>query len=151
MPQPVAELLAGYPVVIEEDVAWGEMDAFQHVNNAVYFRWFESARIAYFRAVGFLPDDAGLPSGVGPIVSATDCRYRTPLSYPDRVSIGARARDLGDDRFIMEYAVVSHAAGALAASGTATVVSFDYDAGAKAPLPATVRSRIGELEQAAAG
>ena len=42
------ELLAHCPVVIEVPVAWGEMDSFQHVNNIVYLRYFESARIAYF-------------------------------------------------------------------------------------------------------
>jgi acyl-CoA thioesterase FadM len=42
------DLLAGYPVVIEIPVAWGEMDAFQHVNNVAYIRYFESGRIAYF-------------------------------------------------------------------------------------------------------
>ena len=40
--------VADYPVVIETPVAWGEMDAYGHVNNIVYFRYFESARIAYF-------------------------------------------------------------------------------------------------------
>ena len=42
------KLTERYPVVIEIPVAWGEMDAFQHLNNIVYFRYFESARIAYF-------------------------------------------------------------------------------------------------------
>ena len=37
--------LENYPVVIEIPVAWGDMDAFQHVNNVAYFRYFESARI----------------------------------------------------------------------------------------------------------
>ena len=41
------ELLALYPVTLALRVAWGDMDAFQHVNNTVYFRYFESARIAY--------------------------------------------------------------------------------------------------------
>jgi len=147
----VSEVLADYPVAVEADVAWGEMDAFQHVNNAVYFRWFESARIAYFRAVGFVPDGAGLPTGVGPILAATDCRYRIPLTYPDQVSIGARVRDVEADRFLMEYAVVSHRAGALAASGSGRIVCFDYDAGAKAPLPPEVRRRIAGLEGTPAG
>ncbi|MCB0148997.1 MAG: acyl-CoA thioesterase, partial [Caldilineaceae bacterium] len=48
------DLLAGYPVVIEIPVAWGEMDAFQHVNNIVYFRYFESGRIAYFERAGMM-------------------------------------------------------------------------------------------------
>ena len=46
--------LAGYPVIIEIPVAWGEMDAFQHVNNIVYFRYFESARITYFERTGLI-------------------------------------------------------------------------------------------------
>jgi acyl-CoA thioester hydrolase len=145
-----SKLLAAYPVVVETEIAWGEMDAFQHVNNAVYFRWFESARIAYFREVGFVAEGAGIPSGVGPILAATDCRYRIPLTYPDRVSIGARVRDLEPDRFVMEYAVVSHAAGALAASGTGRIVSYDYDTRTRAPLPDEVRRRIEELEEPSA-
>ncbi len=42
------ELLKAHPVVIETPVAWGEMDSLQHVNNIIYFRYFESARMAYF-------------------------------------------------------------------------------------------------------
>jgi acyl-CoA thioester hydrolase len=147
---PVSELLAGFPVVIEVDVAWGEMDAFQHVNNTVYFRWFESARIAYFRRVGFVPESVGSPRGVGPILATADCRFRIPLTYPDRVSIGARARDLEAEAFMMEYAVVSRAAGALAASGTSRIVSYDYGARSKAPLPEDVRRQIQRLERESA-
>ena len=43
------EPLAGYPVVIELPVVWGEMDSYRHVNNVVYFRYFKSARLEYFR------------------------------------------------------------------------------------------------------
>ena len=46
------ELLDAYPVIIEIPIAWGDMDAFQHVNNTVYFRHFESARLAYFEKIG---------------------------------------------------------------------------------------------------
>ena len=47
------KLLQNYPVVIEIPVAWGDMDAFQHVNNVTYFKYFESARIAYFEKIKF--------------------------------------------------------------------------------------------------
>ena len=40
-----------YPVVLTQDLVWSDMDAFKHVNNAVYFRFFENARIAYFEKV----------------------------------------------------------------------------------------------------
>lgn len=46
--------LEGFPVVIELPVVWGEMDAFAHVNNVVYFRYFESARIAYLERINCL-------------------------------------------------------------------------------------------------
>ncbi len=47
-------LLPSYPVVVEWDVAWGDMDAYGHVNNVVYFRYFEQARIAYLERIGWL-------------------------------------------------------------------------------------------------
>ncbi len=59
-------LEAEFPVVLAIPVAWGDMDAMGHVNNTVYLRYFESARIAYFERVGFLEEMAS--SGVGPIL-----------------------------------------------------------------------------------
>ena len=47
-------VLESCPVVIETPVAWGQMDAFRHLNNTAYFRFFESARIAYFEKLHLL-------------------------------------------------------------------------------------------------
>ena len=44
--------LAGFPVVVSWPVQWGDQDAFGHVNNTIYFRWFESGRIAYLKRLG---------------------------------------------------------------------------------------------------
>ena len=136
--------LAGFQVVISVPVAWGEMDAFAHVNNTVYFRWFESARIAYFDRVAFRePSENG---GIGPILASTQCRFRRPLTYPDTVLIGARVIALEADRFTMEYHVVSETSGGLAAEGSGVVVAYDYEAGAKAAVPAIVVGNIRELD-----
>ncbi|HSJ25842.1 MAG TPA: thioesterase family protein [Longimicrobiales bacterium] len=132
--------LEGFPITITVPVAWGEMDAFGHVNNIVYFRYFESARIAYLEAIGMRGD-----GDVGPILASTHCRFRLPLAYPDTVHVGARATDVGDDRFTMEYRVVSERHGAVAADGGGVVVAFDYAAGRKTRLPDAVRRRITEL------
>ena len=143
------ELLKGYPVVIEIPVAWGEMDSFQHVNNIVYFRYFESARMAYFDKLDFWRylDE----TGVGPILATTQCRFRLPLTYPDTVSVGARIKDIGDDRFLVEYVVVSHRHGRVAAQGDGVIVSYDYREKRKAPLPDVIRKRILAIESKAAG
>ena len=139
------ELVEGYPVVIEVPVAWGEMDSLRHVNNIVYFRYFESARMAYFERVGFWEhmDE----TGVGPILANAQCRFRLPLTYPDTVSVGARAEELGADRFMMKYVVVNHRLAKAAAEGKGLIVSYDYRALAKAPLPEAVRRRIESFEE----
>jgi acyl-CoA thioester hydrolase len=137
--QPMSvDLLHGFPIIIEVPVAWGEMDAFGHVNNAVYFRYFESARIAYLDAIGFRGDDGA----AGPILASTHCRFRRPIEYPDTVRIGARTVEVGDDRFTMEYRVMSNRHAAVAADGGGVVVAYDYQQRAKISIPPAVRRRM---------
>jgi acyl-CoA thioester hydrolase len=138
------ELLADYPVVIEIPVAWGEMNAFGHVSNTVYLCYFESARVAYFDKLGTMETMA--TTGIGPILAETRCRYKLPLTYPDTISLGARIVELAADRCLMHYRVVSHRHGKVAADGDARIVSYDYKAGIKAPLPAVTVELIRALE-----
>jgi acyl-CoA thioester hydrolase len=140
----MSDLLEAFPVVVEAPVAWGEMDAFQHVNNSVYFRYFESARIAYFERLQFM--DLMRTTGVGPILASTQCRFRIPLTYPDTLRIGAKIAEIGDDRFVMHYAIVSQRLQKLAAEGEGVIVSFDYRENRKTALPDVIRERIAALE-----
>jgi acyl-CoA thioester hydrolase len=137
------DLLAGYPVVIEQAVAWGEMDAFQHVNNVAYFRYFENARLEYFKRLGW---GVARPDGVGPIVASIQARFRKPLTYPDVISIGARISSLDTDRFTIEHVIVSRRLGAVATEGHCLIVTFNYDQGKKAPIPDDLRKHIEMLE-----
>lgn len=137
--------LAGFPVVIELDVAWGEMDSFAHVNNVVYFRYFENARVDYLTRVGWF--DQMRDTGLGPIVASTQCRFRRPVSYPDRLAVGARIITLEADRVTFEHRVVSAKWNDLAAEGQAVVVCYDYRGNQKAALPEELRERIDRLER----
>jgi acyl-CoA thioester hydrolase len=140
----IASLLVGYPVVIELPVVWGEMDANRHVNNIVYFRYFECARLEYFRRLGWF--ELEKETGIGPILAATQARFRKPLAYPDTISVGARVADVGEDRFTMDYCVISHQLEALATEGQGTIVTFHYAQGKKVPIPEELRQRIAALE-----
>jgi acyl-CoA thioester hydrolase len=141
------ELLAGFPVVTELPVAWGEMDALGHVNNAVYFRYIESGRMACFSRLGMLDD---IPrTGIGPILHSVSCRFRLSLTYPDTISVGTRITDIGDDRFTLESKIVSHRHNRVAAEAQSIIVMLDYRANRKVPLSAGLRKNIAELEQAA--
>jgi acyl-CoA thioester hydrolase len=129
---------------VEVPIAWGEMDSFQHVNNIVYFRWFESARIAYFDRIGFR--DPADNHGVAPILHSTQARFRRVLTYPDTVLVGTRVNELDATRFTMEYRVVSRSADALAADGSGIIVPFNYAEGKKAELPPIIAERIRGLD-----
>ena len=139
------ELISAYPVVIEIPIAWGDMDAFQHVNNIVYIKHFESARIAYFEKINLL--EFMNKTGIGPILASTQCRYKIPLTYPDHVTVGAKVETIEKDRFIMKYAIISHKFKKIAASGEGVLVTFDYQNNKKALIPDEIRKRIIDLEK----
>lgn len=138
-------LLAGFPIVLELPVQWGEMDAYGHVNNTVFFRYFESARMEYLRKCGFA--ESHERDRIGAILHSTTARFRQPLFFPDRVQIGASATEVKDDRFTMSYTVVSLTRSVVVAEGTGVIVSFDYAAGRKTWLPAAVFSGIQSIEK----
>ncbi|WP_299019713.1 thioesterase family protein [uncultured Photobacterium sp.] len=138
------ELLKDYPVITEIPVAWGEMDAFQHVNNVVYFRYFETARIEYFREVALMEEM--YKTGIGPVLSETSCCFKLPVTYPDTLYIGSRVSELHDDRFTMEYAVVSKKLGAVATFGKADVVMYDFNNKQKAKLSSLLVDSIQGIE-----
>jgi acyl-CoA thioester hydrolase len=141
------ELLVGYPVVVRQAVVWGEMDSYRHVNNVVYFRYFENARLEYFRRLDWPAFEA--QTGIGPILAATQARFRRALTYPDTIAITARLGTLGEDRFTLEHRIVSQQLNEVATQGQGTVVAFDYGRGVKVPLPDELRRRIAELEASA--
>ena len=140
----MVNLLKHFPVVVQFPVAWGEMDAFNHVNNVVYYRYFENARIAYFDKVKMM--EVMQQTGVGPILSRSQCRYLHQITYPDTVSVGARVSDIASDRFTMQYAIASHTSRRIAAEGEGLLVSFDYQKNEKANIPDIVRQHIISLE-----
>ncbi len=139
----IGRLLAKFPVVIEIPVAWGEMDSMGHVNNIIYFRYFESARMIYLERIGFLEEKDR--SGVGPILASTRCDFRKPLIFPDKISVGVRVDDIEADRFVTYYCLVSHKLGKVAAEGEGLVVCYDYENGRKAELPEPIRKAIASL------
>ena len=136
--------LAGFPVIISLPVQWGDMDSFGHVNNTLFFRWFESARIAYLErsSMEHQLDEQGL----GPILASITCNYRRQLHYPDTVLIGARVGQLGRSSMTMEHAVYSQQLQAIAADGNAAVVVFNYQTSRPTRIPQCVRAAVEKTE-----
>jgi acyl-CoA thioester hydrolase len=140
----IETLLSGFPVRVEIPVAWGEMDSYRHVNNVVYFRYFENARLEYFRRLDWFEFEHS--TGIGPILAATQARFRRAVTYPDTVTAAVRVISLAEDRFTMEYRLVSHQLANVAAEGQGTIVTYHYPTGKKVAIPDELRRRITDLE-----
>jgi acyl-CoA thioester hydrolase len=132
-------MLAAMAVTYETPVAWGDMDAFRHVNNTVYLRWFESARIALFAEAGLADPDAN--GGVGPILARSEIDYRVPLYFPDRVRATAHVVRVGTTSFVIAYRVTNEA-GVVAAEGQTVIVMMNYRTHEKVAIDADLRRRI---------
>ena len=83
--------------------------------------------------------------GVGPILAATQARFRRPLTYPDAIAIGARLADLAADRFFLEHRIVSREQRQIVTEGQGTVVTYHYVRREKVPVPEELLRRIATL------
>ncbi len=113
-----------FPAWVDLPVEWNHLDAFGHVNNTHYIRWFESARVAYLQRCGLIEWMAADPAG--PILASIECHYRRPLHFPDTVRIGARVCELGRTRLVLYHIVYSLEERQIVADGRSHVVLFDY-------------------------
>ena len=129
--------------MLEHRVAWGEMDAFGHVNNANYLRWFESARIAYFEKIA-MSRSAQDASPWVPILARATVDFRKPVTYPDTITVEATVTKFGNTSFTMAYRAMSASLG-LVAEGEAIVVVLD-GSGQKVRLPDELKKAVELLE-----
>ena len=132
-----------WPIHVETPVAWSDMDAFGHVNNAIYIRWFEGARIAWFDACDVMAE-MSVPGkvGIGPILASTSCRFLRPVTYPDVITTETRTTRLGRSSFTMAYRVRSQQLGTVVAEGDGVVVMVDYSTGRAVPIGTALRARM---------
>jgi len=142
--QKLKALLAEYPVVVVQPVQWGEQDALGHVNHVTYFRWYESARIAYFLRIGLM--DMHKHERIGPILASVANDYRRQVNYPDTVHIGVKITRIGRSSLDMEHKIISQNDHAIAAEGRSTLVVFDYESNKSHPVPARIRHAIEAIE-----
>jgi acyl-CoA thioester hydrolase len=138
------QLFRTFPVIVTQTVLWGEMDSYQHVNNVAYFRYFENARLEYFRRAGWFEIEGA--TGIGPILASTQARFRRALTYPDTIHIGTRLLEMKDDRFTIEHHIVSESLNDVATEGQGLIVSFHHATSKKMPLPDELKEQIRALE-----
>ena len=136
-----------WPVQTTIPIQWGEMDAFNHVNNVVYIRWCETARIELFRKIwgdrGINMKEILEGNGVGPILANFNVNYKIPISYPDNVIIQTRVVQIGNTSLNLEHQVFTEKMGnSVVAEASSVVVMLNYKTGEKFNLNSSMKLKL---------
>ncbi len=115
---------------------WGDMDAMGHVNNTVYFRYLEQARIAWFESMGFPPAF----SGIGPVIISAHCTFLKQLRYPGDIDVSTLVGEFGRSSFHTRHQIrLVDEPDTLMAEGVSKVVWVDQRIEKSVALPDEMR------------
>lgn len=120
-----------------QPIRWGDMDAVGHVNNTVYFRYMEQARIEWLISVRA---DWESHKGFGPVIVNASCTFLVPLVYPGEVEVRMYVGDPGRTSIGSFYDLLM--GGKKYAEGAAKIVWIDLATGRSAPLPDVVTAPL---------
>jgi acyl-CoA thioester hydrolase len=136
----------GFKVHIDIEIRFRDLDAFGHVNNAVYFTYLEMGRVAYMRALseagGVERDELDFPF----ILGRASCRFLATSGLGQTLRVAIRASSVGTKSFEFEYEVSNRDTGKLVATAKTTQVFFDYEAKETRQIPASVRDLLEHIE-----
>jgi acyl-CoA thioester hydrolase len=124
-------------------IRFRDLDAFGHVNNAVYFTYMEMARVEYFKQLGLLTDDFPAPFF---IIAEANCQFKVPILMSMALRIRVRVSRLGNSSFDMAYEFVDGITGQMLAVGRTVQVMFDYAVRRTVPLPDRWRQAMTDFE-----
>jgi acyl-CoA thioester hydrolase len=136
--------LEGFPFSCPVEVRYGDVDAMNHVNNAVYVTFLEQARVRLWRErMGFSGSARDIPF----IVARVSVDYRSPIGLTDSVLIGVGAKAIGRTSFTLAYRI--EASGRVAAKAESVQVRYDYALRRPVPIEGELRARLEELQLSA--
>ncbi|MBE2262414.1 MAG: acyl-CoA thioesterase [Burkholderiaceae bacterium] len=140
--KPQAEPRSAYPVYRTITTRWMDNDAYGHVNNVVYYSWFDTAVNAHLVEQGVLDIEHGATIG---LVIETQCNYFAPLAFPQTVEAGIRVARLGTSSVRYEVGLFAQGAELTAAKGHFVHVYVDRANRRPVPLPAPLKSVLEKL------
>ena len=120
-------------------IRWGDMDALGHVNNTMYFRYFEQARLNWYESLGSAALGA---EGTGLVIVDNHEEYLKPLIYPSLITVSMGGHSPRRSSFISSYVISDEST--LYTRGSAKVVWIDIDKNKSVPMPDNVRQLLPE-------
>jgi acyl-CoA thioester hydrolase len=119
-----------------QTIRWGDMDAFGHVNNTIYFRYMEQARIEWLSALA--KEYTGSDAEEGPVIVNASCDFLLPLIFPGDIDVQMFLGDPGRTSIGSYYEIWS--GGRKFADGASRMVWINRATGRSTPLPAVIAS-----------
>ncbi len=154
--------MKGFRFSRDAEAVFGDLDAMGHVNNVVYLKWIETARIAYWIQVTGQKPHAGLPAlggashDPGPgimsgvlidmILARTEIDYRSPVSYGEKLEVFVRTSLIKRSSIVFEYVVAAKADGRLVAEAKTIVVCYEYGLMRSKPVSQEMKAAILALD-----
>jgi acyl-CoA thioester hydrolase len=123
-----------------ERVRFGDLDAMKHLNNVVFLRYFETARIDYLNSIMGSHDPVFRADGFGFIFASCQIDYRSPAHFDEDVDIRVRPADIGTKSLKLEFEMA--VGERLIAEGHGILVGYDYESGETVPLPDALKKRL---------
>ena len=121
------------------DVRWGDLDALNHVNNTVFLRYLEEARIRFFDEI---LGDWSTESG-GPVVVNINCNFRREIRYPAKVRVQLTARQASEKRLVMDHTITDpENPDVLYADAEITALWMHSGAARSIPLPEVIKAAL---------
>ena len=128
-----------FPYSLPVSVAFRDIDALGHVNNAVYLSYFEQARIGY----SFQLMNGATLRDLTFILAEANVTYLRPVYFGDQLEVGVRVSEIGTKSFAMQYGV-RNGQDEIVARGRTVQVWFDYDTRRSVPVPDEFRQKVAQ-------
>ena len=127
-----------FPFPIQQQVAWGEMDAFNHINNVIYFRYFETARVEFFNKTNLW--QTYIDENIRIVVGKLECNYVNEIVHPAEIEISVGIKKIGNASLTVHHLVTCN--GNISAHGEGIIVATDPATGKSRPWSYKLREEF---------
>lgn len=127
-----------FPFPVIQQVAWGDMDAFNHINNVMYFRYFETGRVEFFNKTNLW--QTYINEGIKIVVGKLECNYVREITHPAEIEIAVGIKKMGNSSLTVHHKISCN--GIIAAHGEGIIVATHPATGKSTPWTDKLRAEF---------
>jgi acyl-CoA thioester hydrolase len=127
-----------FPFPIKQQVVWGEMDAWNHINNVIYFRYFETGRVEFFNKTNLW--QTFIDENIRIVVGKLECNYIQQIVHPAEIEISVGIKKIGNASLTVHHLVTCN--GNISAHGEGIIVATDPATGKSKPWSDKLREEF---------